>query len=244
VKGVFATWWHKAMAVSVMLAILCGATVVLCVLFRRELTRRLSAERALVNAARELSVMASTDALTGLLNRRAFEVELHREWRRVSRGSKRIALLMLDADWYKLYNDRYGHQEGDRALQIIAASIRKSLCRPFDVGARYGGEEFVVLLPDTDLPGAMGIAEAIRGALAAADVAHAESPLGRLTLSIGLAVVNPAVSDPATLIKDADEALYAAKRGGRNRVSVAAGSDLSFVSTLGWSAGTLSPTDK
>ena len=228
VRGVYATWRHKAAVISIMLAVLCGTSIMLCGLFRREMTRRLNAEQALVGAAAELSVMASTDALTNLQNRRAFEVELHREWRRVSRGSKQIALLMLDADWYKLYNDRYGHQEGDRALQSIAACIRKSLSRPCDVGARYGGEEFVALLPDTDLNGAIGVAEAIRGALEAMDIAHAESPIGRLTLSIGLAVANPVLTEPDMLIKAADEALYAAKRSGRNRVSVAAGSDPSF----------------
>ena len=228
VEGVYGTWWRKAVVISFLLALLCGATVFLCALFRRELFRRIRAERALTEAAAELSVMASTDALTGLLNRRAFEVEMHREWRRVSRGSKQIALLMLDADWYKLFNDCYGHQAGDRALQTIAGCIRRSMWRPCDVGARYGGEEFIVLLPDTDLAGARAIAESIRAALAGEDVSHAESPLGRLTLSVGLAVANPVLTDPAFVIRAADDALYAAKRAGRDRVSVAAGSDPAF----------------
>ncbi len=228
VTGVYATWWHKALIISTLLALLCGTTVMLCGLFRHEMIRRLEAEKALMGAAEELSVMASTDALTGLLNRRAFEQALQREWRRVSRGSKTIALLMLDADWYKLYNDQYGHQDGDRALQTIASCIRTCLARPCDIGARYGGEEFVALLPDTDLDGALAIAEGIQAALAAIHVPHVQSQFGRLTLSIGLAVTNPVLTDSATLIKAADDALYTAKKSGRNRVSVAPGSALTL----------------
>ena len=222
VDDIYASWWRKAVGIGSILAILCGATVVLCVLFRRELLRRLIAERALVETADKLSVMAATDELTGLANRRAFEADINQEWRRAVRGKAPLAVLMLDADWFKAYNDRYGHQEGDEVLRKIATCIQKNIRRPGDIGARYGGEEFVALLPDTAAEGAMNTAERICTALATLAIPHDACPLGRVTLSVGIAVMPPggAETDQA-LLRRADQALYEAKRSGRARICVA-----------------------
>ena len=162
------------------------------------------------------------DALTGLANRRAFQSELQHEWKRAVRSRTHLALLMLDADWFKLFNDRYGHVEGDEVLRRISNCIERAMRRPGDVGARYGGEEFVALLPETDLAGAMLIAERICVAVAGLDLVHEESPLGHVTVSIGVAVAEPALGGSETdLVRAADLALYAAKRTGRARVAAA-----------------------
>ena len=220
-EDVYAAWWRKAIVIGPVLAALCGATVTSCLLFRREMLRRMLAEDALVEAAEKLSLLAATDALTGLANRRAFDAAMPREWRRAIRGNTPIALLMLDADCFKSYNDHYGHQEGDRVLQGIASCIRQNISRPSDQDARYGGEEFIVLLPETELPGALHVAELIRSAVAKLDIAHIKSPTGRVTASIGVAVAYPQFGDAASsLVKDADAALYDAKHLGRNCVSV------------------------
>jgi diguanylate cyclase (GGDEF)-like protein len=226
VDEVYAAWRRKAVVVGSILAVLCVTTVALCVLFRREMLRRIKAENALVEAAKKLTVMADTDGLTGLANRRSFDASLLVEWKRAIRSETPIALLMIDADCFKLYNDRYGHQEGDRVLQSVATCIEQNIRRPSDVGARYGGEEFVALLPETDWTGALTVAKSIRGAIARLDIPHAGSPSGRLTLSIGVAVARPVLGAPESeVVKEADEALYDAKRTGRNRVSTAGRGD-------------------
>jgi len=219
---IYATWWHKSTIVGSLIVTLTVANMALCLLFHRELTRRLAAEKALRHAADRLSVMAATDGLTGLANRRTFETRLADEWRRAHRGNNLIALLMLDADCFKLFNDTYGHQQGDRVLQSIAECMRTSIMRPGDLGARYGGEEFAVLLPETDFAGAVTIAERIREAVENLDIVHAGGPCGRVTVSIGVAVTRPLQQDAAGLfVNEADAALYEAKRSGRNRVCVA-----------------------
>jgi len=214
-----ATWWHKALFTTLIQLTLCGATIALCLLFRREMMRRVAAEQALTTAAAQLSTIAATDSLTGLGNRRAFEVTFEKEWRRSVRSKTDLALLMLDADWFKLYNDRYGHPEGDEALKAIAGCIQRNIRRPADVAARYGGEEFVILLPETDTLGALVIAGRIRNAVAALALTHEGSPIGHLSVSIGVAVAEAFSSQERdSLVKAADKALYEAKREGRNRV--------------------------
>ncbi len=221
-EDLYASWRRKAAGIGSIMALLCGATVALCLLFRREVMRRLVAEGALVDAAAKLSVIASTDGLTGLANRRTFETELSQEWRRAIRSQGPIALLLLDADWFKAYNDQYGHQEGDEALRRVAACIQDNIRRPGDVGARYGGEEFVALLPDTDLAGARNTAERICRAVETMAEPHGGSPLGLLSVSIGLAVARPVQGDrESVLVRRADAALYEAKRTGRARICVA-----------------------
>jgi diguanylate cyclase (GGDEF)-like protein len=148
------------------------------------------------------------------------------EWKRAIRAETPIALLMFDADCFKLYNDGYGHPEGDRVLQTIASCIQENIRRPGDLGARYGGEEFVVVLPDTEWLGAVTVAESIRSAVEGLDIPHVGSPSGRLTVSIGVAVVRPLLGEAESLVvKAADEALYDAKHTGRNRVSTAGRAD-------------------
>lgn len=227
VDEVYAAWWRKALVIGSILAALCGATVLLCLLFRREMLRRIAAESALTEAAGKLAVMAATDGLTGLANRRQFDLNLDREWRRAARNETPLALLLLDADCFKSYNDRYGHQEGDQVLRSIAACIRDTVRRPADAGARYGGEEFAVLLPETDAAGALAMAERLRGAVEALGIPHAGSLNGRVTVSIGVAASWPqAGEEEAMLVREADEALYEAKHGGRNRVAGARRGDV------------------
>jgi diguanylate cyclase (GGDEF)-like protein len=138
------------------------------------------------------------------------------------RADDTIALLMIDADWFKEFNDRYGHQAGDTALQSIATCIRAGTHRPGDFAARYGGEEFVTILPGTDLTDALMIADRIRGSVAALDTPHDESPYGHLTVSIGVASIRPRAGDAeGRLLKMADQALYASKHAGRNVVKIA-----------------------
>jgi diguanylate cyclase (GGDEF)-like protein len=216
---IYVKWWPKAMTIGGILFLLSGATLALCLMVRREISRRVTIEDA-------LEVMATTDGLTRLLNRRAFDTELDKEWKRAMRTHTPISLLMLDADHFKLYNDQYGHQAGDAVLRAIARTIQNSLGRPRDVAARFGGEEFVVLLPETQASGAHTIAERIHAAIAAlaivhdgnANVGHAS---GYVTVSIGIAVGTPYPGDdPAGLIRRADHALYAAKEGGRNQIAL------------------------
>lgn len=222
---VYAAWWSKVRTLGSILLVLCAATLTLCLLFKREMLRRLEAEGALLAAAERLSIMASTDGLTGLANRRQFDTVLDREWRRVVRLKAPISLLMVDADCFKAYNDQYGHQQGDEVLRSIADCIRSVLRRPGDTGARYGGEEFAVVLADTDAAGAWAMAERIRGAVAALRIDHSNSLTGQVTVSIGAATAYPQRGDPAALlVQEADGALYEAKRSGRDRVYLAGGS--------------------
>lgn len=219
---IFAAWRQKALAIGSVLVLLCGATLVLCALLRGELLRRVAAERELVETAEELMIVATTDGLTGLNNRRAFEQKLSQEWRRAARNELPVALLMLDADCFKAYNDHYGHQDGDLVLQSIASCIQQNIRRPADLGARYGGEEFSAILPETDLEGAHFIAERIRTAVSALAIPHANSPIGHVSVSIGVAVAYPhAGQSEGVLLRSADAALYDAKGSGRNRVSKA-----------------------
>ena len=222
VAEINAAWRNRTLAMISILSVLCAATGVLCVCFRREVLRRVTAEGALRERAEMLAVMAATDGLTGLGNRRAFEMEFNRAWRHGVRTEAGLAVLMLDADCFKSYNDRYGHQSGDEVLRSIATCIKSNSSRPFDFAARYGGEEFVILLPDTSLEGGISVAECIRSAVVALDIPHDGSPSGVVTISIGVAAGRPLERDRGDrFITEADEALYESKRQGRNRVTAA-----------------------
>ena len=169
-----------------------------------------------------LEAMANQDALTGLANRRVFDQAIAREWTRHQRHQRTFAVLYIDVDYFKPYNDNYGHQQGDVCLAQVAAQIRHSLLRAADLPARYGGEEFVVLLPEIDLSGAEEVAQRIRDAVEQKAILHKISPIGVVTLSIGVASGVPVEgSEPRHLIAQADKALYAAKQSGRNRVMTA-----------------------
>ncbi len=164
--------------------------------------------------------LAHVDELTGIPNRRNFEEFFEREATRARRIGRRLALLMIDVDLFKEFNDRYGHIAGDACLQQIAATIAQVLRRPTDLAARYGGEEFVVLLPETELSGAIGVAELLRSSIAALGIPHGGSTLGMVSVSIGCAIGTPrGNTERQQLIEAADAALYRAKHAGRNRVA-------------------------
>ncbi|MBD1832398.1 PAS domain S-box protein [Cyanobacteria bacterium FACHB-472] len=167
----------------------------------------------------ELQRLACLDGLTQVANRRRFDEYLEREWRRLAREKAPLALIMCDIDFFKLYNDNYGHQAGDSCLQLVAAAISQTLKRPADLVARYGGEEFVVILPYTKTQGALKVAQEIRDRIRELQIFHAKSPISPyITLSLGVAVVVPLPEySPVELIHTADLALYEAKAAGRDR---------------------------
>ena len=187
----------------------------------RDADRRKRAEDALGQLNAELSTLASTDALTGLPNRRQFDATLHKEWYRALREATPLGLLMIDVDRFKPLNDRYGHPVGDAFLARVGRVIRDNVRRAGDMAARYGGEEFAVVLPGTGSTGALEIAEVIRRAVHATDTRSLVEGGYPLSVSIGVAAMVPlAGAGSAALVNSADGALYQAKRGGRNRVEL------------------------
>jgi diguanylate cyclase (GGDEF)-like protein len=177
------------------------------------LTRKLDA------ANQELIRISSSDGLTGIANRRFFDEAISIEWRRARRHSNSLAMLMCDVDFFKRFNDTYGHIAGDDCLRKVASAIRNNTERPSDIVARYGGEEFAVVLPETTVGGALMVAEKIRNAIRSLNIPHSESPSGRVTMSIGIAAAAPGFDNPPDdLINAADKALYRAKHEGRDRV--------------------------
>jgi diguanylate cyclase (GGDEF)-like protein len=169
---------------------------------------------------KHLQNLALEDGLTGLANRRHFDIVLSEEFARALRNRETLGLIMIDVDWFKQYNDIYGHRAGDDSLRRIADMIKEVPQRTGDLAARYGGEEMAVLLPQTTLESAAIIAERLRADIAALDIQHAASPLTIVTISVGVAVIRPSLpSDtPEQLVEEADRALYIAKAKGRNRV--------------------------
>ncbi len=221
VREIYAGWWSKAVTLAGMAGVLCAAICVLCTFFRLEVIRCLAVEAALAETAASLATLASTDSLTGLANRRAFDGELVKLHRQSLRTAKSMAVLMLDADCFKSYNDTYGHGAGDEVLGAIAGCIKRYAQRPLDCAARYGGEEFVALLPETDAAGGLLVAECIRKGVEALAMAHAGNRSGLVTVSIGVAAGVPSGGGSVDdLVKAADEMLYQAKRAGRNRTNV------------------------
>ncbi len=186
------------------------------------LAQRDGVQRDLLAAKEELTRLASTDALTGLHNRRRLDEALAEETRRAERSRAPLSLLLIDVDRFKAFNDHYGHLGGDECLQHIAATIRSFGRRPGDLVARYGGEELAVLLPETDARGALMVGEEIRKAIEALDLPHVgnETCGGRVTVSIGVATAASTQLSykPEVLIGGADQLLYEAKRTGRNKV--------------------------
>lgn len=185
----------------------------------RDITSRKNMELELHQVNLELQLLAHMDGLTKIANRRSFDEFLNREWRRLYRSSQPLSLLLLDVDHFKLYNDFYGHQQGDDCLIQIAQILQNTVSRPVDLVARYGGEEFVIVLPETDQEGAITIAKAIRNTLHAAAIAHEKSSVSaQVTVSIGISCLTP-ISEysPENLIDQADKALYQAKQQGRDQ---------------------------
>jgi diguanylate cyclase (GGDEF)-like protein len=188
-----------------------------------EQARHIAAGDDLRRERSALEAIAWTDALTGLHNRRYLEAALARPVRRAGDAARALAVLMIDIDHFKGFNDRYGHPAGDACLREVAGALQHALARPGDVLARYGGEEFIALLEDVDAAGALVVAQRLRAAVEALSVPHAGSPFGRVTISIGAAcgAVQHGSEDAAQLVAAADAALYAAKRAGRDRVQLA-----------------------
>ncbi|TBN49482.1 sensor domain-containing diguanylate cyclase [Pseudomonas sp. BGI-2] len=211
---VFASWKRTAVVVSVATIALCISLLWLTWLFCRELRLRHNAEQ-------ELAQLAATDALTGLANRRTLDQALRHEWFRAQRSGQPLSLLMIDADHFKAFNDRHGHQAGDEALRSLANVITAHVRRPADLAARYGGEEFSVILAETDSAGARQIAEYIRKAVEELPLVEgADLPM---TVSIGISTWTTATDiSLESLLFAADKALYQAKEGGRNRVVASA----------------------
>ncbi len=176
----------------------------------------------LQRANQELSRLVNLDGLTQVANRRRFDYYLAREWQRHLREQQPLALILMDIDYFKRYNDRYGHQRGDDCLIQVAQAIAKIPKRPTDLVARYGGEEFVAILPNTNAEGALIVAESIRMAIAAIAIPHPKSEVNPyLTLSLGVTSLIPSLDMRLEdLIANADRALYLAKNQGRDRAIV------------------------
>ncbi|MBI5039956.1 MAG: diguanylate cyclase [Gammaproteobacteria bacterium] len=190
----------------------------------RDLQNALESSNAqLEESNRELQRLSSLDGLTGIANRRQFDKTLEQEWQRALRNCTELSLIMIDIDYFKLFNDTYGHQAGDDCLKTVALALARIVHRPSDIVARYGGEEFAVILPETDTEGTLRVAEKMREAVSRLNVRHDASKVSdKITLSIGVANLNPRGGDnPDILLAAADDALYRAKHAGRNRVEVA-----------------------
>jgi diguanylate cyclase (GGDEF)-like protein/PAS domain S-box-containing protein len=202
----------------------------------RDISARKAAEDAAADANRRLLALAEQDGLTGLANRRTFDDTLTQEFRRAKRERKNFALIMIDVDWFKAFNDRYGHLAGDDCLRKVGRVLSSTLQRPADLAARYGGEEFVALLPNTDEIGAATVAERIRQAVLELAIKHDASACGVATISAGVAGLNVVGRDgeAEALLQAADQALYCAKRTGRNTVVRA--SRVGGLSLAGWAA--------
>ncbi|TWA93662.1 sensor domain-containing diguanylate cyclase [Bradyrhizobium stylosanthis] len=216
--AVFELWRKEAYRIGAVVLALIVFMLASTLVLAREIGRRAEAER-------KLEELATTDALTGLKNRRKFDSVIELEWRRAMRQKTPVALLMIDADHFKAYNDTFGHQAGDQVLVGIAICISDSVRRAGDCAARYGGEEFAVLLPGTTVTEAFKIAETIRLKVQGWSDDQATS-----TVSCGVASLVPSAGlDWAVLVAAADKALYAAKAGGRNQSMVANLPQLSLV---------------
>ena len=183
-----------------------------------ELTKQLQ----VANTA--LQEMAVVDSMTGLANRRRFDVFLQQEWQRSGRTHHPLSLLLIDIDHFKKFNDRYGHPEGDDCIRRVAGVIRTAAHRVTDLAARYGGEEFAVVLTETPSDGAMKVAEAIRSGVEGLRIPHADSPTGFVTVSVGVATreAQDHYATATDLIAACDRALYQVKQEGRNKALAAA----------------------
>ncbi|MBI4747579.1 MAG: PleD family two-component system response regulator [Acidobacteria bacterium] len=175
----------------------------------------------LERANRMLKALSYLDALTGIANRRHFDEALDQEWRRATRTNAPLSLVMIDIDFFKAFNDFYGHQGGDECLKQVAQVLSNTLKRAGDLAARYGGEEFAVVLPGTEAEGAAILADELRAKVESLSLEHHRAPSQIVTISLGVATAIPKEGiSPESLIAIADRALYRSKKDGRNRVSI------------------------
>lgn len=187
----------------------------------RAMLRIAARQREICDVHRQLKEIATLDSLTGIPNRRYFDDMLATEWKRCLRTDTPLSIVLSDVDFFKQFNDIYGHQAGDACLKAVASTLSESLFRVEDSVARYGGEEFVAILPGTDAIGAFSVAERMRQSALELCIPHAKGIDGRISCSFGVASTRPSASSaPQQLLRFADAGLYAAKRAGRNRVSL------------------------
>lgn len=227
---VLARWRTSAGAalagtLGLIIILLClGARMIGQLIERDRLQRQLRvATNALEASNASLQMLALSDGLTGLANRRHFDHRLNAEFKRATRDRSPIAVVMLDVDYFKPFNDSEGHVAGDACLQMIGQAMLAGQRRPGDIAARFGGEEFTILLPDTDLAGAFAVAETVRATIAALKFPHGGSPLRIVTASAGVYSCIPARGQSArSLVEAADRGLYLAKASGRNQVCAGA----------------------
>ena len=218
-QHVFAPWWAYAYRSIALIGVIILTLSLLGGLLYRQIRQLIAAENDLSIARADLEIIARTDSLTQLANRRCFDSALQKEWARASRNHSDIALILLDIDWFKQFNDHYGHLQGDECLKQVAQLISVNVNRAGDLAARFGGEEFVILLPETDLAGALSIAEKVRSAIANTLIEHSASPIGCVTVSAGVvATYAPEKDGYEVALAEADRFLYFAKSKGRNRV--------------------------
>lgn len=219
--------WRRSSALIAAVALLIGA---MFALFAHKLIRQFIIRDRLDTKLRAFSQdlqrdnlglqeLAHTDKLTQLANRRRFDEVLEHEVRRAQRAGAPLALILLDVDFFKRFNDRYGHPAGDACLQAVAGVLAAQLNRNRDLPARYGGEEFAIILPDTELAGAMAVAERLRHEIEGLQLPHLDAPGGVVTASLGVAALDPEQGqDAAGLLTRVDRHLYQAKHAGRNRI--------------------------
>ena len=210
-NDVLAAWRQRSIVIGGLTLMFGGGFIIISWLLAISLRSR-------AIALEKLQRLAGTDSLTGLCNRRALDRRLDEEWRRARRADQPVSALFVDVDYFKLYNDTYGHAMGDDALVAVADCIQHAAQRPGDIVARYGGEEFVVVLPGAAATGAVTFAERLRAKVEELAISNSAGPKGVLTISIGCATASPRQTDDALkLLVSADTALYLAKRAGRNR---------------------------
>lgn len=221
VESIRAAWIQRAAIVSALILSLSALVFGMTVLLQREVGRRAAREASSRAANAELSLLARTDGLTGLPNRRSYDEVLTAAWQRAIRTGEPLSLLIVDADNFKQFNDRFGHHRGDAVLKAVAGCLRHAL-DPGAISCRIGGEEFAVILPGLDAEAAQDAAERVRRAVVNLQIAHAPEVGSVATVSVGLASASPrAGASPDALFAAADGALYAAKSAGRNRVRAA-----------------------
>ena len=187
---------------------------------KQEIDKRKENEKKLLAMNETLHRLSFLDGLTGIANRRYFDQLLHQECRRAVREKRPLSMIMIDIDYFKNYNDTYGHQQGDYCLKQLARIFRQALMRPADFVARYGGEEFAAVLPNTEMEGAVTLAKIIQSKIADAKIPHSSSMVSDMvTVSLGVGSWNFLAScRPSDFINDVDKALYRAKGEGRNRI--------------------------
>jgi diguanylate cyclase (GGDEF)-like protein len=240
-EDIFAAWrqeaWRTATVIALLIVVLSGfgLRLVRQISVREQAEAELrAAKKTLEDLNRSLELLSLEDSLTGLGNRRRFDMALQAECRHSARYRTPLTLVMIDVDHFKRYNDLYGHPAGDECLRQVGAAVKSARGRACDVATRYGGEEIAVLLPQTEAAGAYAAAERLRVAIETLGIAHAGNPAGHVTVSIGVASFVPSDDPdaPAGLVRAADRALYEAKAAGRNRVSLAERVDAEMLTSI------------